>query len=233
MRRLGQHFLVDGRVAKFMVDALAPGRDETVVEIGPGRGIITRLLAARAGRVVAIEKDRRLEPFLKGLPGNVEVVWGDALEGLPPCDRLISNVPFYISSKLLFSLPPVPAVLGLQREFAERMVAEPGSRRYGRLSVNSQLRYRIELLRSFPPEVFSPPPKVWLSVVRLEPREPGMWEGTEEVVRKLFSYPGRTVDNALKLAGFPPQGIKKRVRELSPREVVELSVKILSSGGKG
>ena len=222
--RLGQHFLKSREVAWFIVKAAGLTGKERVLEIGPGRGIITRLLAQRARKVIAVEKDRSLEPYLRELPGNVELVWGDILKmPFPEVDVVVSNLPFYISSQLLFALPPVPAVLGLQKEFAQKMVARPGSREYGRLSVSAQLRFRIRVLRHFPPEVFSPPPKVWLSVVRLNPNRPGDWAASEEFIRRVFSYPNKKLDNALKLAGYPPSGMDKRVRELTPDEVVKLA----------
>jgi 16S rRNA (adenine1518-N6/adenine1519-N6)-dimethyltransferase len=226
-RKLGQHFLRSRAVAKFMVDAARLTGSETVLEIGPGRGIITRLLARRAARVVAVEKDRSLERYLRDLPANVELVWGDALEmEWPGCDVLVSNVPFYISSELLFSMPAVPAVLGLQKEFARRMAAEPGSRNYGRLSVSAQLKFHVELLREFPATVFSPPPEVELAVVRLEPNRPDLWEEAEEFIRRVFPYLNKKVDNALEHGGYPRLGVEKRVRELTPAEVVELARRV-------
>jgi len=223
-KKLGQHFLHDKAVAAFIADAAQLTGKEWVLEIGPGKGIITRLLAKRAERVIAVEKDRSLGPYLRDLPENVEMVWGDILRmPFPEVDVVVSNLPFYISSKLIFSLPAVPAVLGLQKEFAEKMAAKPGSPEYGRLSVSAQLKFRVKLLRSFPPSVFSPPPRVALSVVRLEPNRPEDWAASEGFIRRVFCYPNKNVDNALKLAGYPPAGLDKKVRELTPDEVVELA----------
>ena len=225
-KRLGQHFLISPSVALFMVRAAGVSREDSVLEIGPGKGVITRFLARRAGKVYAIEKDRRMAPYLKNLPENVELIWGDALKvQWPRVNKLVSNLPFYISSRLLFRLPEnlELAVLGLQKEFAEKMVAEPGSEKYGRLSVSARLLFEIELLKSFPPTVFRPAPKVWLSVVRLRPKKrPENWKELEEFIRGIFSYPNRKVDNALKLAGYPPVGEGRRVKELGPEEVAEL-----------
>lgn len=219
-RKLGQHFLNDESVAKFIVDA-ANIEGKIVLEVGPGKGIITRLLAEKAEKVIAVEKDGSLA---RDMPENVEVIWGDILEmEFPEVDVVVSNLPFYISSHFIFSLPPVPAVLGLQKEFAEKMVATPGSSNYGRLSVSSQLKFHVKLLKSFPPTVFDPPPKVWLSIVKLESNRPEDWKKSQDFVRRVFSYPNKKVDNALKLAGYETQGIEKKVRELTPDEVVELA----------
>lgn len=222
--KLGQHFLHDRSVAQFIVDAGRLTGRETVLEIGPGRGIITRLLASVARNVIAVEKDLSLEKHLRNLPANVELVWGDILKiPFPEADVVVSNLPFYISSQLIFALPPVPAVLGLQKEFAEKMVAPPGSGNYGRLSVSAQLKFHVKLLRNFPPSVFSPPPKVGLSVVRLEPNRWEDWAASEDFIRRVFPYPNKKLDNALKLAGYAPAGIDKRVRDLTPDEVVALA----------
>jgi len=225
-QKLGQHFLNSDTVAKFIADAAELMGKETVVEVGPGKGMITKHLVASAKKVIAIENDKRLEPYLKDL--GAEIVFGDVLEtGFPKCDVVVSNVPFYISSQLVFSLPKVRAVLGLQKEFAEKMVAPPGSGNYGRLSVSSQIRFKGELLKSFPPKIFSPPPKVWLSVIRLFPGE--FWDEftyCENFIRKVFPYPNKSVNNALKFAGYSPDSnINKKVRELSPLEVISLAHK--------
>ena len=221
-RKLGQHFLNNEEVAKFISDAANLTGKETVVEVGPGKGMITKYLVKGAKKVIAIEKDKTLEPHLKD--SGAEIIYGDVLEtGFPDCDIVVSNVPFYISSKLIFSLPRKPAVLGLQKEFAEKMVTPAGESGYGRLSVSSQIRFKLELLKSFPPTVFSPPPRVWLSVIRLEPN---MWEEftkCEDFIRRIFPYPNKTVDNALKFGGYTPCGIQKKVRELTVEDVINLA----------
>ena len=104
-RELGQHFLAVQEVALFMVEAGNIGKSDTVLEIGPGKGIITRLLAKRAKKVYAIEKDRKLGIYLKGLPKNVEIIWGDALKvPWPKADKMVSNLPFKIASEIILSL---------------------------------------------------------------------------------------------------------------------------------
>ncbi|MBR9689485.1 MAG: ribosomal RNA small subunit methyltransferase A [Candidatus Altiarchaeota archaeon] len=226
-RKLGQHFLNSIEVAKFIVDSAELTGKETILEIGPGKGIITELLAKKAKKVITVEKDTALKPYLANLPENVEIIWGDIFDTeFPKVDRIVSNLPFYISSKLIFSLPPIKTVLGLQKEFAEKMVAKPGTSNYGRLSVSSQIKFHVEFLKSFPPSVFNPPPRVWLSIVKLSPNKWEEWKRAEDFIRRVFPYPNKKADNALKLAGYEPQGIEKRTRELTPDEVIELSKRL-------
>jgi 16S rRNA (adenine1518-N6/adenine1519-N6)-dimethyltransferase len=181
-KRLGQHFLADRTALERIADALAPTADDTVVEIGPGRGALTDLLSARAKRVVAIELDRDLVPYLRtryALAGNVEVIERDVLElrlaDVAGTDFLLAgNVPYYITTPILFHAmePPRPrrAVYLVQREVAERVVAEPGSRTYGALSVNVQGFAHAELVGHVPPGAFRPPPKVDSAILRVTPR---------------------------------------------------------------
>lgn len=182
-KRLGQHFLTDRTALERIVDALGPTSADTVVEIGPGRGALTDLLCERAGRVVAIELDRDLAPYLRNRyagKGNVEIIEGDVLEvqlgdvaGGPYL--LAGNVPYYITTPILFHAlePPRPsrAVYLVQREVAERIVAPPGSKTYGALSVNVQGFAHAELMGRIPPGAFRPPPAVESAVLRVIPRE--------------------------------------------------------------
>lgn len=180
-KRLGQHFLVDRTALERIADALAPSRDDTVVEIGPGRGALTDLLAARAARVVAIELDRDLVPYLRdryAAAGNVEVIERDVLD-LRLADAaggeflLAGNVPYYITTPILFHALEAPrprrAVFLVQREVADRVVAPPGSRTYGALSVNVQGFARAEIVGRVPPGAFRPPPSVESAILRVTP----------------------------------------------------------------
>jgi 16S rRNA (adenine1518-N6/adenine1519-N6)-dimethyltransferase len=181
-KRLGQHFLVDKTALQRIADALGPTAADTVVEIGPGRGALTDLLCTRAGRVVAIELDRDLVPYLRDRyaeKGNVEVIERDVLEinlgdvaGGP--FLLAGNVPYYITTPILFHAlePPRPsrAVYLVQREVAERVVAPPGSRTYGALSVNVQGFAHAELVGRVPAGAFKPPPSVESAILRVVPR---------------------------------------------------------------
>jgi len=183
LKRLGQHFLADRRVLERIADALELTGAETVVEIGPGRGALTDLLAERAGRLVAVELDRALAQLLReryaGRP-NVEIVERDVLTAplaeLAGDDFVLAgNVPYYITTPIIFHALERPrprrAVYLVQKEVAERAVAPPGSKTYGALSVNLQSVAKVESLLHVPPGAFRPPPKVDSAVVRVTPRE--------------------------------------------------------------
>lgn len=180
-KRFGQHFLSDPRLLARIAGALALRPDETVLEIGPGRGALTEYLRARAARVIAIEVDRDLVALLRGRyaadPG-VTIVEGDVLEmplgtlaGGPYA--LAGNVPYYITTPILFHAlarpRPSRAVFLVQREVADRMTASPGTKAYGALSVNLQALARVEYVFTVPAGAFHPPPKVDGAVVRITP----------------------------------------------------------------
>jgi 16S rRNA (adenine1518-N6/adenine1519-N6)-dimethyltransferase len=197
-KSLGQHFLSDPRILARIADALAPTSDETVVEIGPGRGGLTEQLLARAGRVIAIEVDRMLAARLReryaGDP-RLDVVERDVLEtnlGVLAGDdfALVGNVPYYITTPILFHAlrPPRPtrAVYLVQREVAERLSASPGTKAYGALTVNVSALASAETLFRVAPGSFSPPPSVDSAVVRITPRaEPAVAPDEEEAFRTL------------------------------------------------
>ena len=193
--RLGQHFLTDPELLGRIADALDPTPQDVVIEIGPGRGSLTRELLARGVRVIAIERDRRLAAELgtrnaeRGTE-RLEVVRGDALklgwhallEARPavprsafrvPRFKVIGNIPYSITSPLIERAltPPLPEriVFLVQREVAERVAAAPGGKTYGALSVGVQAVCRAELLFRVPAGAFRPPPKVESALLRLTP----------------------------------------------------------------
>jgi 16S rRNA (adenine1518-N6/adenine1519-N6)-dimethyltransferase len=185
-KRFGQHFLRDRKVLERIADALALGGTETVVEIGPGRGALTDLLAERTtgGRLVAVEIDRDLAAHLRARYADrphVRIVEADVLQSelaaLAGGDDFVlaGNVPYYITTPILFHAlePPRPrrAVYLVQREVAERVAAPPGGKEYGALTVNVQAVARTEILLRVPPGAFAPPPKVDSAVIRVTPRE--------------------------------------------------------------
>ena len=180
--KLGQNFLVSATAQAAIVDALGDIAARTVVEIGPGRGALTGLLAARARRLVAVELDGELAARLRAdFAGreNVEIRQDDVLQTDFVALRsggeqlmVVGNLPYYITSEILLRLfrhasEIERAVLMMQREVAERVAAQPGGREYGVLSATAQLYARVETLMSLPPGAFSPPPQVYSGVLRL------------------------------------------------------------------
>lgn len=213
-KRYGQHFLVDLAVVDRIVAAVAPASDQIVVEIGPGQGALTELLAAHSAHLHLIEIDRDLAAALaeRHDRGRVTVHVGDALDfdygSLPPPLRLVGNLPYNISTPLLFHLLGyrdriVDMHFMLQKEVVDRMAAEPGGRTYGRLTIMLGCHFDIESLFDVGPEAFDPPPEVTSSVVRIVPLPPGTYEIRDEarlaqVVAQAFSQRRKTVRNALR-----------------------------------
>jgi 16S rRNA (adenine1518-N6/adenine1519-N6)-dimethyltransferase len=192
--KLGQHFLVDSAAAMRIVEALGDISQNTIMEIGPGRGALTSLLAKKARRLIAIELDRVLAAQLRmnfAQTPNVEIIEGDVLAidfhslfgpkpgstrpGMnhrPEPVRVVGNLPYFITSGILLRLFEFRQyfemiVLMVQREVAERLAAAPGRSQYGLLSATAQLYARVEKMFTLPPGAFSPPPKVESTVVRL------------------------------------------------------------------
>jgi 16S rRNA (adenine1518-N6/adenine1519-N6)-dimethyltransferase len=180
-KSLGQHFLTDRRILGRIADALQLKGGETVLEIGPGRGALTDILAERAGRLIAIEYDRALAELLRqryAKRGHVLIAEADVLEvSLGELAAgpyvLVGNVPYYITTPILFhALTPPRAdrsVYLVQKEVADRLSASPGTKEYGALTVNVTAVARAETLFKVPAGAFSPPPKVDSAVVRITP----------------------------------------------------------------
>jgi 16S rRNA (adenine1518-N6/adenine1519-N6)-dimethyltransferase len=192
--KLGQHFLADDSFAVQLVDALGDVSQHTVLEIGPGRGVLTSLLAKRSRRLIAVELDRVLAAQLRlrfGMFPNVEVIEADVLsvdidslfgpkpglqrpgiEFKPSPAKVIGNLPYYITSEILLRLLEYSKyfemlVILVQREVADRIAAKPGSSEYGLLSATTQLYAQVEKLFTLPPAAFAPPPKVHSTALRL------------------------------------------------------------------
>ncbi len=192
--KLGQHFLVDAGAAERIVAALGDVSQRTVIEIGPGEGVLTSLLASRSRRLIAIELDRVLAAQLRmkfAARENVEIIEGDVLAidfstllgpkpgltrpGLvqePERADLVGNLPYYITSEIMLRLFSLhrwlrTLVVMVQREVADRLAASPGSREYGLLTATARLYAGVEKLFTLPPQAFRPPPKVHSSVLRL------------------------------------------------------------------
>src|SRR5438094_8334627 len=219
-RRMGQHFLIDARVAARQVTHAQIRPSDVVLEIGPGLGVLTRLLAERAKRVVAIEADRRFAEYLRRTLPDVEVVSGDALKvDWPPFDVMASNLPYQISSPLTFRLLDHAfdrAILMYQWEFARRKRAKPGAADYSRVTVGVYRRDADEILERVPRTAFDPRPKAASALVSLVPRpapfpleDPGRFAA---VVDALSAHRRKTVANGVRLGwtayARPPEDVR-------------------------
>jgi len=211
-KRFGQHFLADDAVIEAIVDAIDPRPGEALVEIGPGLGALTDPLVARCGHLTVIELDRELAARLRRR-GDLSVVEADVLKVdfstlIAPSGgrlRVIGNLPYNISTPILFHLlAQAECVLDqhfmLQKEVVNRMVAAPGSKDFGRLSVMLQWRYAMEVVLGVAPEAFDPPPRVDSAVVRMQPLSPVPDVDAAmlgELVRVAFSQRRKLLRNTL------------------------------------
>lgn len=234
LKRFGQNFLIDQNIVRKIIDLAAIRPDETVLEIGPGRGILTRALCAKAQRVIAIEIDRQLAQALardssadprntdgvsadRNLPPltacpNLDLRIGDALAfdygSLPPDTVVVANLPYYVSTPLLFTLLESSQlidrlILMLQTEVAQRLAARPGTKEYGALSVLTQYRAAVTLAFRVSPQCFRPRPTVGSAVVHLRLRRDGLLDCDREkrfarLVRSAFAHRRKTVLNSLR-----------------------------------
>jgi 16S rRNA (adenine1518-N6/adenine1519-N6)-dimethyltransferase len=240
--KLGQNFLVDDRARHAIVNALGDLSRRTVVEIGPGRGAITEILAPRCDRLIALELDRELARALALRFQNqpqVQIIETDVLRAdfsslIPKGETadVIGNLPYYITSDILLKLFAAGsaglvsrAVVMMQREVADRVAASPGVRDYGLLSATAQMNAQVERLFDLPPSAFSPPPEVNSTVLRLHfaPRfaELGVDpEGFDRFLKQSFAQKRKTLENNLRAAGYSstqlaerwPQSISRQAR---------------------
>jgi len=240
-KRFGQHFLHDQGILRKIVDSVAPSPGDAIVEIGPGEGALTRALLARIPRLTAIEIDRDLAARLAAeFPAErLAVHCADALEfdfsTLPDRARVVGNLPYNISTPLLFRLAEHAGRFRdlhfmLQREVVDRMVAQPSTPDYGRLSVMLQVRFRMKKLFTVAPGAFRPPPKVESAIVRMEPIEMPDVDAKvfADVVRRAFSARRKTLRNALGLTevDFEILRLDSRLRpeNLTPADYVRISL---------
>jgi 16S rRNA (adenine1518-N6/adenine1519-N6)-dimethyltransferase len=238
-KRFGQHFLHDPGVLKRIVEAIAPAPGDVVVEIGPGEGALTRPLLERLDRLTAIEIDRDLAGRLAAdfPPPRLSVICGDVLDhdfaNFPPGLRIVGNLPYNISTPILFHLAQYAGRVRdmhfmLQREVVDRMTAQPSTPQYGRLSVMLQVRFAMRKLFNVSPGAFRPPPKVDSAIVRLVPL-PGVSipENLADIVRKAFSARRKTLRNALPLEPEDYEQLaldpKLRPENLSPADYVRIA----------
>lgn len=229
-KQLGQNFLIDGHVLDRIIEAAELSERDGVFEVGPGAGVVTQRLAEIAKSVVAVEKDRALAPVLASVLNqfdNTEVVFADVLEldleelwrKFDGCDRVsvVANLPYYVTTPILFQLLESQVrlqhiVIMVQKEVADRLVAGPGGKDYGALTVAVQYYAEVDRVVRVPPGAFLPPPNVESTVIRLRlrpnpPVDVGDSKGLFRVVRTAFSMRRKTILNNL-THGF---GISKSV----------------------
>ncbi len=225
--KLGQNFLIDDAARHAIADALGDLSQRTVIEIGPGHGAITDILANRAQKLIALELDPSLaaeltfrfrdQPHVQIVP--IDVLKADFSTLISPGETadIIGNLPYYITSDILLKLFQAGAqglltraVLMMQREVADRVSAAPGVRDYGLLSATAQMNAQVANLFTLPPSAFSPPPDVHSTVIRMEfaPRfqELGVdARGFDTFLHQCFAQKRKTLQNNLRAAGFPPE----------------------------
>lgn len=229
-KSLGQNFLVDGNILRFIAEAGGATPGVTVLEVGPGLGVLTRELASLGARVVTLEKDERLRPVLaETLAGtDVEVVWGDALKfdyaSLPEGSRVVANLPYYISTALLSRFMAsgrfASATVLVQREVAERLSAKPGEDGYGFMSALAALHGTVRLLRDVPKGAFFPAPDVTSSVVRLDFTGQKPDGALVRFLEAALHHRRKTLRNNLRMAGFDPAALDAALAGVGLREDV-------------
>lgn len=258
-RALGQHFLTDPSILRRIADALGPEPGDRVLEIGPGRGALTRELLRRGVRLTAVERDHRLVPALRETCPGAVLLEADALEldwahavGAAPGDPwlAIGNIPYYITSPLIDKAlePPRPlrVVFLVQREVADRLAADPGTRAYGALTVGVRAVAGVERLFKVPAGAFTPPPRVDSAVIRLTPLEcplvrEGDLSGFRRLVTGLFAARRKQLVRALRTIGVPAATAQRaaaaldlapeqRPETLDPAEFVRLHRLLVDEG---
>ena len=244
-KRFGQHFLTDRHYLERVVAAIDPQPGDAVLEIGPGPGALTEALAPKVAHLHVVEIDRDLAAALRErfAPDRVTVHEGDALAfdlaQLPPGTRVVGNLPYNISTPILFHIAASAerirdCVFMLQKEVVERMVAQPDTADYGRLSVMLQYRFAMALAFMVPPGAFTPPPKVESAIVRMRPLGADRLRAVDDealarIVAAAFSQRRKTLRNALRALGdeaaFRGTGIDlgRRGETLSVAEFVRLA----------
>jgi 16S rRNA (adenine1518-N6/adenine1519-N6)-dimethyltransferase len=248
--RLGQNFLADPNLLDAIVRDAELGSGEVVLEVGAGEGVLTERLAAAAAHVHSVELDRRLEPALAALAArpDVEVHWGDAMKldlaALDPAPTaLVANLPYSIATPLILrTIEELPSLTRwtamVQREIADRLRAEPGTRAYGSPSVVVQIACEVRLIRTVDPAVFRPRPRVESAILGLRRRGAAAEPETRELVRAAFAHrrkalprslehvrPGmrEAAREALAELGLPSDA---RAEALSPEEFAALAAKL-------
>ncbi len=245
--RLGQNFLADPNLLDAIVRDSGVGESDCVLEVGAGEGVLTERLAAVAARVHVIEIDHGLEPYLDRVQAleNVDLIWGDAvridLAGLePPPTAMVANLPYAVATPVIMrTILELPSItrwsVMVQREIADRLRAEPGSRTYGSPSVLAQLTGPVRLVRKVSRTVFRPPPRVDSAIVSIERSGRGPDARTQRIVRAAFSHRRKALPRSMDMAipgifdaardALAELGIAPGVRaeQLSPEQFAALS----------
>jgi 16S rRNA (adenine1518-N6/adenine1519-N6)-dimethyltransferase len=234
----GQNFLVDDTVAEREVDYLQMAPEDAVLEVGPGLGVLTSRLVPKANKVIAIELDPAIAAYVRSQYGEgVELIEADALDAKwPKFDRFISNIPYSISSPLIFKLLDQDfkmAVIMVQKEFADRMVAKADTDDYSRLSVSVYYRAKAEMMEKVSRNRFWPEPEVDSAVIRLTPRPPPFHVKDEKLFHKLvevlFLHRRKKISTILKKRYVSPEDMDRvpyrddRVEAISPEQIGELA----------
>jgi len=240
IKKIGQNFLINEEIARREVDFAKITKDDVVLEIGPGKGILTNIIASKAKKVIAIELDTSLYNYLKKTcPDNVHLINDDILkidlDSLPKFNKIVSNLPFQISSPLTFKIIEYNfsvAVLIYQKEFAQRLVAKYGSKHYSRITVNVYYRAICKYIQTVPKNCFSPMPKVDSAIIKIQPRKKHPFNVYNEefyfdLVRNLFNHRRKKIKTTIRetydiqAQDLPFQN--NRVENLDPEQIGRLS----------
>ena len=233
----GQNFLTDERVAQRHIDYAEIEKDDKILEVGPGLGILTNILVERSDDVTCIELDDTLAEFIgEKYSDKVKLIHEDAMKvDFPPFDRFVSNLPYSISTPVIFKLLEYDfkkAVVMVQKEFADRMVAPVGTDDYSRLTVSLYYRAECRILEKVPASRFNPKPKVDSALVEIVPRPAPFSVLDEKTFHKVtevtFNHRRKKIGTSLKAAGMIPKDadipyLDARVETLSPEQIGELS----------
>ena len=239
-KRLDQVFLKDKKIISFIVDSWGVNENDSVLEIGPGPGNLTAELLARGANVISIEKSSKYYDYLNTVfkkeinSGKLQLIYGDALKvDFPRFNKIIANIPYSISSPITFKFFNYKFDLGIimyQKEFAQRLIAKPGTKDYSRITVNVYYFADVKILRIVKKGSFYPIPKVDSAIVKIVPRK--AFEVMDEnkffyLVKLLFSQRRKKIR---KILGYDTPYGDKRVEELSPEQIGEISDYITVKG---
>lgn len=242
----GQNFLIDDRVALRHVDYAGISSSDRVLEVGPGLGVLTKILAGRTSNLTCIELDETLADFIASNYGDrLKLIRGDAVKAdFPEFDVFVSNLPYSVSTPIIFKLLDHrfrKAVVMVQKEFADRMVADVGSPDYSRLTVNLFYRADCRILEKVPRSRFNPVPKVDSALVEIIPRPPSFKVLSEEMFFKVtevtFNHRRKKIGTSLKAAGLMSGDDDvpykdERVETLRPAEIGEVADAVFLLGSR-